>query len=166
MCKSASDTEYTTLPAGAEANRRPVRDTALGLLANREHSTRQLQDKLRARGYAPDEIGPVLKALTREGLLSDARFVEAFVHSRRERGSGPLKIRAELRQRGIEDEALIAAWLDERDPDWLAQAETVREKRFGPALPADYREKARQMRFLQYRGFTPEQIRRVLRDEE
>lgn len=166
MRKSGSDTEYTTAPDGTGANRRPARDTALGLLANREHSTRQLQDKLLARGYETEEIGPVLEALTREGLLSDARFVEAFVHSRRERGSGPLKIRAELRQRGIEDEVLIAAWLEERDTDWLARAEAVREKKFGPALPTDYREKARQMRFLQYRGFTPEQIRRVLRDED
>ncbi len=145
--------------------KRTLRGVALDLLSRREHSTRELQDKLLSRDFELDEIRPVLQTLSREGLLSDERFVESFIHSRMGRGSGPVKIRLELRQRGISDE-LIETWLDERDERWNASAEAVRVKKFGSALPTEYRERARQTRFLQYRGFTPEQIRRVLQDDE
>ena len=141
-----------------------MRVTAMNLLARREHSTQELRDKLLARGFEDDVITPALQTLSREGLLSDERFTESFIHSRVDRGSGPLKIRAELRQRGVADE-LITAWLDERDQVWLERAEAVRCKKFGSALPVEYKEKARQARFLQYRGFTPEQTRRLLRDD-
>ena len=142
-----------------------VREAAMNLLARREHSTRELCDKLLVRGFEEDEITPVLQLLSREGLLSDERFTESFIHWRMERGSGPLKIRAELRQRGVADE-IIAAWLDERDRMWLERAEAVRRKKFGAALPVEYKEKARQARFLQYRGFSAEQTRYVMRDNE
>jgi regulatory protein len=142
-----------------------VRATAMNLLARREHSTQELRDKLLARGFEDDEIAPALQTLSREDLLSDERFTESFVHSRVQRGSGPVKIRAELRQRGVTDE-IIANWLDERDPAWLERAEVVRCKKFGSTLPLDYKEKARQARFLQYRGFSAEQTRYVLRDDE
>jgi regulatory protein len=142
-----------------------VRATAMNLLARREHSTQELRDKLLARGFEDDEIMPALQTLSREGLLSDERFTESFIHSRMARGSGPVKIRAELRQRGVADE-VIADWLDERDHAWLERAEAVRCKKFGTALPVDYKEKARQARFLQYRGFSAEQTRHVLRDDE
>ena len=137
----------------------------MDLLARREHGTAELRGKLLARGYDPAEIDPALETLSHEGLLSDERFVEAFVHGRIERGQGPVRIRAELRQRGV-SEALIEAVLDERDPAWLERAETVRRRKFGAEPPADYREQARQGRFLQYRGFTAEQTRRVLRHED
>jgi len=137
----------------------------MNLLARREHSTQELRDKLLARGFEDDEITPALQTLSREGLLSDERFTESFIHSRMERGSGPVKIRAELRQRGVAEE-IITDWLDERDRVWLERAEAVRRKKFGSALPGDYQEKARQARFLQYRGFSAEQTRRVLRDDD
>jgi len=142
-----------------------VRATAMNLLARREHSTQELRDKLLTRGFEDDEIVPALQTLSREGLLSDERFTESFIHSRMERGSGPVKIRAELRQRGVADE-IITNWLDERDRVWLERAESVRCKKFGSALPVDYKEKARQARFLQYRGFSAEHTRQVLRDDD
>ena len=142
-----------------------MRATAMNLLARREHSTQELRDKLLTRGFEDDVIVPALQTLSREGLLSDERFTESFIHSRMERGSGPVKIRAELRQRGVADE-IISDWLDERDRMWLERAETVRCKKFGSALPVDYKEKARQARFLQYRGFSAEQTRQVLRDDD
>jgi regulatory protein len=142
-----------------------VRATAMNLLARREHSTQELRDKLLARGFEDDDIAPALQTLSREGLLSDERFTESFIHSRMQRGSGPVKIRAELRQRGVADE-VITDWLDERDRVWLERAESVRCKKFGSALPVDYKEKARQARFLQYRGFSAEHTRQVLRDDD
>jgi regulatory protein len=96
--------------------------------------------------------------------LSNARFVESFVHSRFQHGSGPQKIHAELRGRGIDDE-LINDSIAGYNRQWQELIREVREKKFGECLPEDYKERARQMRFLQQRGFTPEQISRVFKEE-
>ena len=103
--------------------------------------------------------------LSAAGLLDNARFAESFVHSRIQRGQGPQKIRAELRERGI-DETQISDCLAEYNALWREHIEAVRCKRFGPGLPADFRERSRQMRFLQQRGFTSEQISAVFRDTD
>ena len=141
-----------------------VREAAMDSLARREHGSRELRRKLVDKGYAPDEVVETLELLCREGLLSDERFTEAFLHSRLNRGSGPRKIAAELQQRGIDD-SLISQFLDERDRNWYARASEARQKRFGPGLPDDFKEKARQARFLQQRGFSSEQVRFALQDD-
>jgi regulatory protein len=135
----------------------------MDFLARREHSEQELARKLSARGYAEDTVAETLAALVADRLLSNARFAEAFVHSRIQRGSGPMKIRAELRERGIPDE-LIDNSLEARADSWRELAREVREKRFGRAEPRDFRERSRQMRFLQQRGFSAEQISRVFQD--
>jgi regulatory protein len=83
--------------------------------------------------------------------------VEAFVQSRISQGKGPTRIQVDLSQRGIGD-SMIHETLDEVEQDWFALAREVRLKKFGCDVPNDFQEKARQMRFLQYRGFEPEQI--------
>jgi regulatory protein len=135
----------------------------MDLLARREHSQAELQRKLLARGYPAADVGPVLVRLAEEQLLSDERFAEAFVHARMARGSGPRKIAAELAGKGVA-ESLISRYLNERSPVWNELAHEVRVKKFGSTLPEDYPAQARQMRFLQQRGFTGEQIRAALRD--
>jgi len=147
--------------AGADA---AVRHAALDLLALREHSRRELARKLDSRGYAAAAIEAALDALAGEGLQSEVRFAEQFVHTRMRRGSGPQKIRAELRERGVADD-LVADALAAPDDSWLELMRAVREKKFGAGLPGDYRERARQMRFLQQRGFSSDQIGRLFRDE-
>ncbi len=142
-----------------------MRLTAMDLLARREHSERELARKLKARGFDADVCAGVLDGLVADGLLDDARFAEAFVHSRFQRGAGPQKIRAELRERGVGD-ALIEQCIAALDADWQARLRAVREKKFGTELPADFRERSRQMRFLQQRGFSAEQIARALSDAE
>ena len=142
-----------------------IRAVALDLLARREHSQQELARKLQTRGFEVDASADALKLLVSDGLLSDERFTETFVYSRFRRGSGPQKIRAELRERGIDD-ALIEHTIEALDEDWQARLREVREKKFGAGLPGDFRERSRQMRFLQQRGFSAEQIARVLRDDE
>jgi len=143
-----------------------IRRTALDLLARREHSRRELARKLAARGIQDRVVvDAVLAALEAEGLLSDVRFVEQFIWSRVQRGAGPLKIHAELRERGV-DERLIEDSIEALADDWQRVLCAVREKKFGRVLPGDFRERSRQMRFLQQRGFTAEQIGRVFRDNE
>jgi len=140
------------------------RPTALRLLARREHSVLELRRKLEQKGFVEAQIEPCLEALQAEHLLSDSRFAEAYLRMRTGRGYGPVRIRHELAERGVAGEIIDTA-MQEADTDWDALAGTVRRKRFGTAAPLnDFRERARQARFLQYRGFTAEQIRDVLKD--
>lgn len=141
-----------------------VRAAAIKFLARREHAVQELHRKLAARGYPGTLLDEALTALQREGLLSETRFVEQFVESRVRRGSGPVKIRAELRERGVADE-LIEAALQAQEFNWNAEAAAVRVKRFGTSLPADFAERARQARFLQQRGFAMEHIRAALKGD-
>jgi regulatory protein len=144
-----------------DGNTETVRKQALAMLARREHSSAELRSKLAAKGFPFDAIKLALSDLDREGWLSDERFIEVFIRARRDRGYGPVRIRAELRERGIDD-AEIAAFLDVRDPAWLQVLKKLWAKRFGAVRPADFAERARHMRFFQARGFTAEQIRAVI----
>ena len=131
------------------------------MLARREHARGELAFKLAARGAEANAIRRVLDALEARGLLSEERFTEQFVRSRRNRGHGPRRIREDLRRRGIDDAAAREAV--GRDGEyWSEQASRARNRRFGEDLPADYREWVRQARFLERRGFTAEQIRSAL----
>ena len=133
-------------------------------LARREHGEQELARKLAHRGFDAEMVAIVVADLKIDGLLSDRRFAEAFVNSRFQRGSGPQKIVAELRERGI-DADLISVSIESYEDQWRQRIREVREKKFGTDLPGDFRERSRQMRFLQQRGFTAEQISGVFRDE-
>lgn len=139
----------------------PLYQRAIRLLASREHSRLQLFRKLTDKGFDSEQVDSVLALLAQQNLQSDERFTEDFIHSRINRGQGPIRIQAELRERGASDE-LINEYLDFSDVTWSEQVDEVRRKRFGHALPEDYQTRAKQARFLQYRGFTSEQIRRAL----
>jgi regulatory protein len=143
----------------AEDDRRAYA-AALRLLARREHSAQELRNKLASRGFPEALIDSVLTELAQEKLLSDRRFAEVYVRGRFERGYGPLRIRAELRERGV-DNSLVEPVMDERDRCWIESAGRQRRKRFGASFPERFSERAKQMRFLQRRGFTGEQIRAV-----
>jgi len=135
--------------------------TAVELLARREHSRLELERKLASRGFPAAVIAPALDALERSGVLAAHRFTESFIRSRLAKGKGPVRIRAELAERGVaQDEA--AELLRGPDIDWLATVRAVRRKRFGADAPRDFKERARQARFLEYRGFTAEQVRAAL----
>jgi regulatory protein len=106
----------------------------------------------------------VLSSLQSQKLLSDARFVQEFVAARVRRGSGPMKIRAELQAKGVEGE-LVAEALSGLKAASAEGAATARRKRFGAALPKDMPERARQARFLQQRGFSMDDIRKALKGD-
>jgi regulatory protein len=143
------------------ADPKKVRKRAMDLLARREHGSEELCRKLVKAGFDSDVVADEVAKLTAEGLQSDTRFVEAFVQSRINQGKGPARIRAELGQKHISDSA-IDIGIVEAGADWGELARETRARKFGIADPADYKEKARQMRFLQYRGFESDHIRRAL----
>ncbi len=107
----------------------------------------------------------MLQALATDRLQDDRRFVESYVEGRAARGYGPVRIGAELRQRGI-DESLVRMVLAECGIDWATAAATAGRKKFGERAPRDPAEVARRMRFLEYRGFTREHMRSQLRIAE
>ncbi|ROM71699.1 recombination regulator RecX [Pseudomonas brassicacearum] len=137
-----------------------VRRTAMDLLARREHGRVELTRKLRQRG-APDElIDTALDRLTEEGLLSESRYLESFVSYRARSGYGPLRIREELGQRGLQRPDIELA-LRESGIDWQAQLADTWRRKFSGHLPIDARERAKQGRFLAYRGYSMEMINRL-----
>jgi regulatory protein len=142
-----------------------LRKSAIDYLARREHSERELVRKLKRRGFDAEMVETAVADLKADGLQSDSRFAEAFVSSRFQRGSGPQKIVAELRERGI-DADLVSLNVEAFDDQWRQRIREVREKRFGADLPGDFRERSRQMRFLQQRGFTAEQISGVFKEQD
>ena len=130
---------------------------AMDYLARREHAHRELARKLETAGFDADVADDAIQQLADEGLQSDRRFVESFIQSRINQGKGPVRIYADLGERGIAA-GLADEILGEIDQDWRELAREIRLKKFGAERPVDFKEKARQMRFLQYRGFEPDQI--------
>ncbi len=131
------------------------------LLATREHSSAELFRKLVQKGFTQADVQTLITKLQQENLLSDLRFSESFIRSRQLRGYGPIRIQAELRQHGFNDEQIRLSLVASAQ-SWLRLAQQVRQKKFGVGSPEDYADKVRQMRFLEYRGFSHEQIRIII----
>ncbi len=131
-----------------------IRMAAMNLLSRREYLRAELEQKLNRRfgADAADLLHAVLDDLARENLQCDERFLESYLRHRSARGYGPERLRQELRQKGVDSTALELA-LEAADIDWAQLARDARAKKFGLAEPQDFKEKARQLRFLQYRGF-------------
>jgi regulatory protein len=134
-----------------------IHSCALDLLARREHSKFELKRKLSKKDFASSDIEKILKELAEKGLQSDNRFIESYINMRSRRGFGPLRIELELCERGIDKEAM-EGFLSASDPVWFELAKTSRIKKFGKDLPANLHEKARRVRYLNYKGFTGDQI--------
>ncbi|MGW8247082.1 MAG: regulatory protein RecX [Acidiferrobacterales bacterium] len=150
--------------SSAQTDRRNALNKAIACLARREHSAFELVKKLERSGIALDLVNEVVGDLQRQGLVSDQRFAEAFIRYRSGKGYGPQRIEMELNEKRI-DRSLISLVLESSECNWVRLAIDVRAKKFGTGQPADYKERARQARFLQYRGFTGEQIRVALGGE-
>ena len=135
-----------------------ARNRALALLAIRDHSTAELARKLKSRGFEAQEVSAALEGLVADGLCSDANFAATYIKSRGARGFGPLRIRSELRQRGV-DAPTIDQGFAEFDGDWADVARRAAAKKFGEQRPETRQERARYARFLTYRGFGADYIR-------
>jgi len=158
---SSTDAGAGDLLGEEDRRYRAAFDRALRLLGQREHSVRELTAKLTAKGVDAATAGLVVDDLRGRGLQSDARFAEAFVHSRLGRGQGPLRIRQELASRGI-DAAEIEASLDRPAEEWRALAAETRRRKFGDAAPASHDDWNRQARFLSQKGYPSNVVMGVL----
>ncbi len=153
-----------------------VRRAAMDLLARREHAKSELRQKLQrrfakpnfAKGFGaegvPEGIDSVLDILELEGLQSDERYAQSYARQRIQRGWGPQQVRRDMRGKGLDEQAIAAAF-SALDIDWCAQAREVYLKKFGPTPPRDMRDKARRLRFMQYRGFGSDEMQHLLESE-
>ena len=139
-----------------------IRNTAMNLLARREHSVTELLQKLSQREFERDDILAAIEQLKADNLQSDARFTESFINQRVNAGYGPIKIRHELQHRGVAGE-LVDNYLDKFDGEWQQRMLDLKIRKFGAEIPADYAQKMKQARFLQNRGFSPELVMRLFR---
>jgi regulatory protein len=137
-----------------------VKATAYDLLAVRDHSTLELRRKLLRRGFDDADVAATIAELTERGLLDDRRFAADYAGYRSRKGFGPLRIRAELRERGIADDAITDAVCDDDDL-WRERLNDVAMGKFG-GRPEDRRTMARQARFLEQRGFPASLIWRYI----
>ena len=135
---------------------------AVKLLARREHSATEIHRKLQQRDFSPDEISQALEELQRGDWQSDERFAEAYIRSRRLKGFGPVRIAMELGERGVND-SIVSRCLHTDDDIWMETMLNEYQRKYKGKAPDDYQEKAKRMRFLQYRGFSPEKIRGVVK---
>ncbi|UZE94905.1 regulatory protein RecX [Alkalimarinus alittae] len=134
-----------------------IKDRLIRALARREHSRYELKVKMVLKSFGEHAIERVLDELELEGVVSDARFAEAYCYHRRSRGFGPTRIASELRERQV-SEVLVDDNLDETEHHWYESAAYQREKKFGKGRVADFTQKARQMRFLMQKGFNHDHI--------
>jgi regulatory protein len=135
---------------------------AVALLSRRDYSSRELTRMLEERGYLEHAVGPVVEELLASNKLNDERYGSNVVAYRARRGQGPARIRGELLRSGLSKDAVDDAVKGEDAPDFIERARAVRKAKFGPEIPKDWKERARQARFLQYRGFSTDHIRAAL----
>ena len=135
-------------------------DRALGMLARREYSQRELRARLEHAGCDEEESESALKKLRDRHYQDDQRFGEMIVRARVGQGYGPDRIRAELRSHGLADTA-IRALLDAADADWPALARVQLRKKYGTKPAADHAERGKRAAFLIRRGFGAATVRIV-----
>lgn len=145
------------------ANAKPLeteehaRSYLLDLLARKDYSRAQLEQKLKQRGCAAEFIDPLLNQFAELGYQSDQRFVEAQVRQRLEQGQGRRKIEFELRNKGVSSD-LIRQTIDAAEVDPHKQALEYLRRRYGTQLAADQKERAKRTRHMVGRGFSYDEI--------
>lgn len=162
---SGGSTSAAAAPKSDEDWRRALKHASIEYLSRRDHSRKELRQKLLKR--FPDLDGllvleDVLHELSDCGYQSDERYCEAYLRMRWRKGLGPIRIRLELREKGVE-EHLIDQWLEADEFDWFAAAHDAWRKKYRGDLPDSYKDRQKQQNFLRYRGFTCEQVQSVFR---
>nr|WVJ82994.1 recombination regulator RecX [Xanthomonas campestris pv. campestris] len=135
---------------------------ALGLLVRREHSKKELNRKLQARGIEPEAAQAAVERLAGEGWQDDVRFAASVVRNRASSGYGPLHIRAELGTHGLDSGAVSAA-MATFEGDWTENALDLIRRRFGEDGPVDLAQRRKAADLLARRGFDGNSIRLATR---
>ena len=144
------------------ASNNTAKATAVRLLSRRDHSVFELERKLRLREFPQDEIDNALEDLIKRDYLSDERFSEAYIHIRQQKGFGPIRISVELNERGV-DERIYQSYLRPSSKQWVDALEQTYQTKYRGAPIKDFQDKAKRIRFLQYRGYSLDNIHQVFK---
>jgi len=153
--------ERSAAPALAADDQPAARLVALRLLNRRDFCAAELTTRLVERGAAEQTAATVVAELGRERLVDDSRYAEHYVAWHASRGQGPLRIAHELRELGVAG-AIVEQAVDATSTAWRERCQKLRRRRFSDEPPKEWKERARQARFLQYRGFSADQVRAAL----
>lgn len=138
-----------------------IKKDCLRLLIRREHSRKEIEQKLIVKGYKLQQISAVIDDLAKQNWQDDARFAESYVRTRSRKGFGPVKIAGELRQQGV-DKDTINRLIKAHSEDWLTLVEQAYRKKFADPVIANTTERDRRIRFLSQRGFPSNMILDVI----
>ena len=140
-----------------------IYNKSLDLLSRREHSIKEIKEKLSARFEQKEIIESVIEKLSDNNLINNTRFAEAYVSARKRKGFGPKKIAFELLSKGVDESVSNNVIIEEGD--WESAAKLAFSKKFkdGPSL--DTNEKLKQKSFLQNRGFRFKEIESVFTND-
>ncbi|AYV21748.1 MULTISPECIES: recombination regulator RecX [Vibrio] len=138
-----------------------AKEAAIQLLSRRDHGEYELYQKLAFKGYEESEVEAALDFCRDCRYLDDLRFAKSQIRQHVYKGHGERRIRQELNQKRVSDSVVDEAMLEEQ-VDWFELAKTTAEKKFRLGKSKDPKEYAKQVRFLQYRGYTFEQINYAL----
>ena len=138
-----------------------AKSVAVRLLSRREHSAFEIRNKLAKREFDDNEITQAVTELIQGDWLSDERFTEAYVRMRQLKGFGPIRISIELNERGVK-ESIVEMYLHAHDDVWFQSLKQQYKKKYKNKAIEDYSDKAKRIRFLQYRGFSLDTIYKVV----
>ena len=156
------DQGVTSLKSSTQSSAKALaKNSALRFLARRDHSRREIYQKLIKKGIQSGCIEEVLDDLKKSGYQNDERFAEQYIQSRVNAGDGPFKIKISLRAKGICD-SLALAVIDKLDIDWFERAKILRNKRFSDVPPKNVTETSKQIRYLKSKGFYQDHIRALV----
>ena len=133
-----------------------VYNKALDIVSRREHSEKEIKNKLLEKFDAPEIIEQVVLKLIENNLINDVRFAEMYVLIRKRKGFGPKKIQFELMARGIDDS--ISSLVITEEGSWKEAAQKAFNKKFKNGASEEFKERNKQKTFLQNRGFSFEEI--------
>ncbi|SHE82066.1 recombination regulator RecX [Vibrio gazogenes] len=139
-------------------------ETAIQLLSRRDHGRIELFRKLMSKGFDDNEAEQAVQACEQYGYLDDVRYTQGMIRHHIAKGHGEQRIYQSLKQKQI-DESIIAEQLAELDVDWFELATSTAQRKFGLSIEEPVKDPkvyAKQVRFLQYRGFNFEQIQYAL----
>ena len=140
-----------------------LRSYAFAVLTRKEYSKAELIEKLALYAENRDEVIELVEELATQSYQSDQRVAETVLSSQKRKGKGPARIKLALKNKKI-DSSLIADEIQEID--WLTEAYQLKVKKYGVEVTKDPKLKAKQIRFLQYRGFDLDTIFKAISRHE
>lgn len=143
----------------AELNK--LRATALAWMGRQEYYEHKFRQKLKQNEATDEQIELIVEEFCQNNWLSEQRYCDYFVRSRINKGQGKMRIRADARQKRLDEDCLNQS-LGENEVDWFELACATYDKRFGDKPIADMKDKAKRLRFMQYRGFSMDEVNHAM----